>query len=198
MHDKQPVCFWCCVLLCVVCLQQGAGPMGGGDALMSLLGLVIISFGFRVYTQRETMKRHFPEIVGATILSSIFSLFSTAFAAKAIGLSAGGLGWVGLGRRWCVCGTGCQLSDASRRAGRDQHMRYKHPASCAGVQQPATVMVTGLCLELRTDWGPQRVPDCRCWLLLLVVAVCLAYRPRARPGAAQCDSRAGTAHRTRP
>jgi putative effector of murein hydrolase len=64
--------------------------MGGGDALMSLLGLVIISFGFRVYTQRDTMKRHFPEIVGATILSSIFSLFSTAFAAKAIGLSAGG------------------------------------------------------------------------------------------------------------
>lgn len=70
-------------------LAKGAGPMGGGDALMSLLGLVIISFGFRVYTQRETMKRHFPEIVGATILSSIFSLFSTAFAAKAIGLSAG-------------------------------------------------------------------------------------------------------------
>jgi putative effector of murein hydrolase len=64
--------------------------MGGGDALMSLLGVVIISFGFRVYTQRDTMKRHFPEIVGATILSSIFSLFSTAFAAKAIGLSAGG------------------------------------------------------------------------------------------------------------
>jgi hypothetical protein len=63
--------------------------MGGGDALMSLLGLVIISFGFRVYTQRETMRRHFPEIVGATILSSVFSLFSTAFAAKAIGLSAG-------------------------------------------------------------------------------------------------------------
>jgi len=56
---------------------------------MSLLGLVIISFGFRVYTQRDTMKRHFPEIVGATILSSVFSLFSTAFAAKAVGLSAG-------------------------------------------------------------------------------------------------------------
>lgn len=76
-----------CICMSVL---QGAGPMGGGDALMSLLGLVIISFGFRVYTQRETMKRHFPEIVGATILSSIFSLFSTAFAAKAIGLSAGG------------------------------------------------------------------------------------------------------------
>jgi hypothetical protein len=35
------------------------------------------------------MKRHFPEIVGATLLSSVFSLFSTAFAAKAVGLSAG-------------------------------------------------------------------------------------------------------------
>jgi putative effector of murein hydrolase len=68
---------------------QGAGPMGAGDALMGLLGIVIISFGFRIYTQRDTMKRHFPEIFGATILSSIFSLFSTAFAAKAIGLSAG-------------------------------------------------------------------------------------------------------------
>ena len=56
---------------------------------MSLLGVVIISFGFRVYTQRETMQRHFPEIVGATVLSSVFSLFSTAFAAKAIGLGPG-------------------------------------------------------------------------------------------------------------
>jgi putative effector of murein hydrolase len=63
--------------------------MGAGDALMGLLGIVIISFGFRIYTQRDTMKRHFPEIFGATILSSLFSLFSTAFAAKAIGLSAG-------------------------------------------------------------------------------------------------------------
>lgn len=90
--------------------------MGGGDALMSLLGLVIISFGFRVYTQRETMKRHFPEIVGATILSSIFSLFSTAFAAKAIGLSAGGLsqavrqpkcGWAGQEGRSALLGSIC-------------------------------------------------------------------------------------------
>lgn len=56
---------------------------------MGLLGIVIISFGFRIYTQRDTMKRHFPEIFGATILSSTFSLFSTAFAAKAIGLSSG-------------------------------------------------------------------------------------------------------------
>lgn len=71
-----------------VYLAKGAGPTGAGDLLMSLLGLVIVSFGFRVYTQRNTMKRHFPEIIGATILSSVFSLFSTAFAAKAIGLSS--------------------------------------------------------------------------------------------------------------
>eukprot|EP00775_Hariotina_reticulata_P011013 gene11013-11167_t len=69
-------------------LAKGAGPMGAGDALMGLLGIVIISFGFRIYTQRDTMKRHFPEIFGATILSSVFSLFSTAFAAKALGLSS--------------------------------------------------------------------------------------------------------------
>lgn len=69
--------------------SQGTGPLGAGDALMGLLGIVIISFGFRIYTQRDTMKRHAPEIFGATILSSVFSLFSTAFAAKALGLSAG-------------------------------------------------------------------------------------------------------------
>ncbi|GBF88340.1 plastidal glycolate glycerate translocator, chloroplastic [Raphidocelis subcapitata] len=70
-----------------VYLAKGAGPLGAGDLLMSLLGVVIVSFGFRVYTQRDTMKRHFPEIVGATVLSSAFSLFSTAFAAKALGLA---------------------------------------------------------------------------------------------------------------
>lgn len=62
------------------------GPLGAGDVLMSLLGVVIISFGFRVYTQRDTMKRHAPEILGACLLSSMFSIFSTAFAAKALAL----------------------------------------------------------------------------------------------------------------
>jgi hypothetical protein len=38
------------------------------------------------------MRRHFPEIVGATALSSLFSLFSSAFAAKALGLAPGGVG----------------------------------------------------------------------------------------------------------
>eukprot|EP00798_Chlamydomonas_sp_ICE-L_P016408 gene16410-22617_t len=70
-------------------LAKGSGPMGAGDLLMSFLGSVIISMGFRIYDQRDTMKRHATEILGATFLSSLFSFFSTAFAAKALGLSAG-------------------------------------------------------------------------------------------------------------
>jgi putative effector of murein hydrolase len=54
---------------------------------MSLLGVVIVSFGLRIYGQRDTARRHAPEIFGATALSSLFSLFSTAFAAKAVGLT---------------------------------------------------------------------------------------------------------------
>jgi len=69
--------------------SKGAGPMGAGDFLMSFLGSVIMSMGFRIYDQRETMKRHAPEILGATLLSSIFSFFSTALVAKALGLQAG-------------------------------------------------------------------------------------------------------------
>jgi putative effector of murein hydrolase len=72
--------------------------MGAGDLLMSFLGVVIISFGFRVYAQRDTMKRHFPEIAGATTLSSAFSLFSTALGAKALGLSQGEQGVQGKAR----------------------------------------------------------------------------------------------------
>ena len=65
--------------------------MGAGDLLMSFLGVVILSFGFRIFNQRHLMKRHAPEIFGATILSAAFSLFSTAFAARALGLAPGSL-----------------------------------------------------------------------------------------------------------
>lgn len=73
---------------------QNMAAMGAGDFLMNFLGVVIISMGFRIYQQRDTMRRHAPEILGATLLSSLFSFFSTAFAAKALGLQAGGwLAW---------------------------------------------------------------------------------------------------------
>ena len=32
--------------------------MGAGDLLMSFLGVVILSFGFRIFGQRRLMKRH--------------------------------------------------------------------------------------------------------------------------------------------
>ena len=73
----------------MVLTLQPKGSMGAGDLLMSFLGVVILSFGFRIYGQRRLMKRHAPEIFGATTLSAAFSLFSTACAAKALGLAPG-------------------------------------------------------------------------------------------------------------
>lgn len=63
--------------------------MGAGDFLMSFLGVVILSFGFKIFGQRRLMRRHAPEIFGSTVLSAAFSLFATAAAAKAIGLAPG-------------------------------------------------------------------------------------------------------------
>lgn len=54
---------------------------------MSFLGVVILTFGFKIYSQRDLMTRHAPEIFGATLLSSLFSLFGTAAAGKALGLA---------------------------------------------------------------------------------------------------------------
>lgn len=56
---------------------------------MSFLGVVILSFGFRIYGQRRLMARHAPEIFGSTIISSAFSLFATAAFAKLLGLAPG-------------------------------------------------------------------------------------------------------------
>lgn len=55
--------------------------------------------------QRETMKRHYPEILGATFLSALFSFFSTAFAAKALALNPGG---------WAVGRMGCGARTSAR------------------------------------------------------------------------------------
>lgn len=56
---------------------------------MSFLGVVILSFGFRIFGQRRLMVRHAPEIFGAVFTASAFSMFATAAAASAIGLSPG-------------------------------------------------------------------------------------------------------------
>ena len=67
--------------------------MGAGDYLMSFLGIVILSFGFRIYGQRRLMARHAPEIFGSTTISAAFSLFATAAFAKLLGLTPGMLLW---------------------------------------------------------------------------------------------------------
>eukprot|EP00192_Tetraselmis_astigmatica_P004026 CAMPEP_0117675718 /NCGR_PEP_ID=MMETSP0804-20121206/15764_1 /TAXON_ID=1074897 /ORGANISM="Tetraselmis astigmatica, Strain CCMP880" /LENGTH=472 /DNA_ID=CAMNT_0005484759 /DNA_START=304 /DNA_END=1722 /DNA_ORIENTATION=- len=59
---------------------------GAGDLLMSFLGIVILSFGFRVFSQRELVVRHRYEILGCTLISALFSLFSTALMGRALGL----------------------------------------------------------------------------------------------------------------
>ena len=63
--------------------------MGGGDALLAFLGVVVLSFGFRIFQQRRVMIRHAPEVLTGTLVSSLFSLFGTAAAARAVGLQAG-------------------------------------------------------------------------------------------------------------
>ena len=70
-------------------LTKGAGgaALGAGDLLMSFLGCVILSFGFRIYEQRAIMKRHFGEIMSSCLASAAFGLFVTAGLGKAIGLS---------------------------------------------------------------------------------------------------------------
>ena len=60
---------------------------GAGDGLMSLLGVVILSFAFRIHAQRGLVKRHAAEIGGAAVGSAAFSMAITAAAARAVGLS---------------------------------------------------------------------------------------------------------------
>lgn len=65
---------------------SGTGLMGAGDVLMAFLGSVILSFGFRIFSQREIMKRHRYEVFGCVMVSAIFSLLVTTLAGRLIGL----------------------------------------------------------------------------------------------------------------
>ncbi|ERN15567.1 plastidal glycolate/glycerate translocator 1, chloroplastic [Amborella trichopoda] len=59
---------------------------GAGDILMGFLGSVIISFAFSMFKQKRLVKRHAAEIFTSVILSCIFSLYSTAFVGRIVGL----------------------------------------------------------------------------------------------------------------
>jgi len=70
-------------------LTKGAGgaAAGAGDGLMALLGVVILSYAFRIHAQRALVQRHAAEIGGAAVGSAAISMFGTAAAARAAGLS---------------------------------------------------------------------------------------------------------------
>ena len=60
--------------------------LGAGDWLMAFLHSVILSFGFRVFSQRQLMRRHFAEIMGCVLATALFSMALSAAAGAALGL----------------------------------------------------------------------------------------------------------------
>ncbi|KAG9150485.1 hypothetical protein Leryth_010861 [Lithospermum erythrorhizon] len=67
-------------------LTKAASNPGAGDILMGFLGSVIISFAFSMFKQRKLVERHAAEIFTSVILSTIFSLYSTALFGRLVGL----------------------------------------------------------------------------------------------------------------
>lgn len=66
--------------------MQGAGLMGAGDFLMSFLGVIILSFAFKIFDQRKLMVRHAPEILGSCAVSAAVSMLGTAVLCRVAGL----------------------------------------------------------------------------------------------------------------
>lgn len=62
--------------------------IGGGDVLMAFLGPVILSFAFRVYDERRTMRKHGAELVTGSALAALFSLLSTPLICRLAGLDS--------------------------------------------------------------------------------------------------------------
>ncbi|KAH9299765.1 hypothetical protein KI387_031447, partial [Taxus chinensis] len=67
-------------------LTKNSSNPGAGDILMGFLGSVILSFAFSMFRQRKLVKRHATEIFTAVVVSTVFSLYSTAAVGRVIGL----------------------------------------------------------------------------------------------------------------
>ncbi|KAG0560853.1 hypothetical protein M758_9G019100 [Ceratodon purpureus] len=67
-------------------LTKNSGSPGAGDMLMGFLGSVILSFAFSMYRQRKVIQRHAAEIITAVVVSSLFSLYSTAGLGRLLGI----------------------------------------------------------------------------------------------------------------
>ncbi|KAE9597942.1 putative CidB/LrgB family protein [Lupinus albus] len=67
-------------------LTKVSSNPGAGDILMGFLGSVILSFAFSMFKQRKLVKRHAAEIFTSVIISTVFSLYSTALVGRLVGL----------------------------------------------------------------------------------------------------------------
>ncbi|XP_076916919.1 plastidal glycolate/glycerate translocator 1, chloroplastic-like isoform X2 [Bidens hawaiensis] len=67
-------------------LTKVSSNPGAGDILMGFLGSVILSFAFSMFKQRKLVKRHAAEIFTSITVATLFSLYSTAFMGRFIGL----------------------------------------------------------------------------------------------------------------
>ncbi|KAK7367036.1 hypothetical protein VNO80_09042 [Phaseolus coccineus] len=67
-------------------LTNSSSNPGAGDILMGFLGSVILSFAFSMFKQRKLVKRHAAEIFTSVIISTIFSLYSTALVGHLVAL----------------------------------------------------------------------------------------------------------------
>ncbi|KAI9072259.1 hypothetical protein K1719_045763 [Acacia pycnantha] len=67
-------------------LTKASSNPGAGDILMGFLGSVILSFAFSMFKQRKLVKRHAAEIFTSVIVSTVFSLYSTALIGRLVGL----------------------------------------------------------------------------------------------------------------
>lgn len=56
---------------------------------MSFLGVIILSFAFKIFDQRRLMVRHAPEILGACAVSAAVSMVGTALLCRLAGLNPG-------------------------------------------------------------------------------------------------------------
>ncbi|KAL6549821.1 Plastidal glycolate/glycerate translocator 1, chloroplastic [Orobanche minor] len=67
-------------------LTKATSNPGAGDILMGFLGSVVLTFAFSMFQQRKLVKRHAAEIFTSIILSTLFSLYSTALIGRLVGL----------------------------------------------------------------------------------------------------------------
>ncbi|XP_061343063.1 plastidal glycolate/glycerate translocator 1, chloroplastic [Gastrolobium bilobum] len=67
-------------------ITKSSSNPGAGDILMGFLGSVILSFAFSMFKQRKLVKRHAAEIFTSVIVSTVFSLYSTALVGRLVAL----------------------------------------------------------------------------------------------------------------